>query len=134
MTGAFGKMALPAAALLFAATALSAGAGQTAPAQTAPAQTLPPAAAMTPGERLFRTKCAICHAARGMGTIMTAKRLGPDHGELAKRSDLDPGYITAVVRGGLMSMPPFTRVDITDAELKQVATWLTRNNPPAAAQ
>jgi len=123
MTGAFGKMALPDAALLFAATALSAGAGQTAPAQTAPAQTLPPAAAMTPGERLFRTKCAICHAARGMGTIM-----------IAKRSDLDPGYITAVVRGGLMSMPPFTRVDITDAELKQVATWLTRNNPPAAAQ
>jgi mono/diheme cytochrome c family protein len=129
MTGAFGKMALPAAALLFAATALSAGAGQAAPTQT-----LPPAAATTPGEHLFRTKCAICHAARGMGTIMIAKRLGPDHGELAKRSDLDPGYITAVVRGGLMSMPPFTRVDITDAELKQVATWLTGNNPPAAAQ
>lgn len=133
MTGAFGKIALPAAALLFAATALSAaqpGTDQTGPT---PARTSAPAAT-TPGERLFRTKCAICHAARGMGTIMIARRLGPDHGELARRTDLDPGYITAVVRGGLMSMPPFTRVDITDAELTQVETWLTRNNPPAGAQ
>lgn len=128
MTGAFGKIALPAAALLFAATAPA----QT-PSPASPAQMAAPAAT-APGERLFHTKCAICHAARGMGTIMIAKRLGPDHGELARRSDLDPGYVTAVVRGGLMSMPAFTRVDITDAELAHVATWLTRNNPPAAAR
>jgi mono/diheme cytochrome c family protein len=90
-----------------------------------------PVAAPVPGETLFRTKCGFCHIGRNTGTIMLSRRLGPAQGELAKRTDLDPAYIRAVVRGGLMSMPAISRVEVTANQLDQIAAYLTRANPKA---
>jgi hypothetical protein len=64
---------------------------------------------------------------------MLGRRLGPERALLAQRSDLSADYVRQVVRHGLLSMPPFTRVDLSDAELAQLSVYLTRPQPPAAA-
>jgi mono/diheme cytochrome c family protein len=88
---------------------------------------------MAAGERLFAARCALCHVGFAPGTIMLGRRLGPERALLAQRSDLSADYVRQVVRHGLLSMPPFTRVDLSDAELAQLSAYLTRPQPPAAA-
>jgi mono/diheme cytochrome c family protein len=88
---------------------------------------------MAAGERLFAARCALCHVGFAPGTIMLGRRLGPERALLAQRSDLSADYVRQVVRHGLLSMPPFTRVDLSDAELAQLSVYLTRPQPPAAA-
>jgi mono/diheme cytochrome c family protein len=81
------------------------------------------------GEALFSNRCGACHLAGGMGTnlltkqMMMAKR-PPTDGLLANRTDMTRGYVKTVVRQGKMAMPRLTQVDITDAELDQVAAYL----------
>lgn len=78
------------------------------------------------GERLFGQECAFCHVGKATGTMMLGRRLGKDQAELVRRTDLEPDYVKAVVRNGLMNMPPFSRVEVTDAELDKIATYLSR--------
>jgi mono/diheme cytochrome c family protein len=112
-----------AAALLFW---LAAGAASAQPAR-GPAPPRPQG-----GEALFKSRCAICHAGMGPGVLTLAKRLGKDKSLIADRTDLDPGYVKGVVRRGLRSMPPLGRVEITDAELGEIAAYVTRNHAKAA--
>lgn len=125
------SMLLGALALSFAAC--SGGAKESAAPQPAP----PPVGqygvvtfgqgAKDEGERLFGQECAFCHVGpRNTGTFMLERRLGKDKGELARRKDLDADYVKAVVRNGLVNMPAFSRVELTDAELDKVAAWLAR--------
>ena len=81
------------------------------------------------GAALFSNRCGFCHLPGGMGTnIVTVQqvRLGkpPEMGLLTNRDDLTADYVKAVVRAGKVAMPPQTKVDITDAELEAVATFL----------
>ncbi len=81
------------------------------------------------GAALFSNRCGACHLVGGMGTnLLTKQRIAagetPDKGLLANRTDLTAGYVTAVVRNGKMAMPRQTRVDVTDAELQAIATYL----------
>ena len=78
------------------------------------------------GEAIFKTQCGICHQQMGTGTVTLARRVGWRNSLLAERRDLDPGYIGYVVRHGIGSMPPQTRVDLTDAELSSLIAYLTR--------
>lgn len=78
------------------------------------------------GERLFGQECAFCHVGKATGTMMLRRRLGKDQAELVKRADLDADYVKAVVRNGLMNMPAFSRVELTDAELDRIAAYLSR--------
>ena len=55
---------------------------------------------------------------------MLGRRLGPDKALLLARTDLQPVYVSTVVRRGLGSMPWFTRVEVTDAELAAITTYL----------
>ncbi len=95
-------------------------------APIAPARAAPPATPAGSGAKLFDVHCGICHAPHGAGTIALDHRLGEEHSLLAERTDLDADYIRHVVRNGIGSMPPQTRVDLTDAELDSVAAYLTR--------
>ena len=81
------------------------------------------------GKALFENHCGTCHLAGGMGTNLLTKQQmmagrPPEMGLLANRADLTADYVKAVVRNGKMAMPPQTRVDITDAELDSVASYL----------
>jgi len=89
------------------------------------------AAADMPDVAVFEIHCGICHEQMGTGTMTLARRLGRDHALLADRTDLNPDYIHQAVRAGIGSMPPQTRVDLTDAELARVIAYLTR---PASAR
>lgn len=77
----------------------------------------------------FSYRCGSCHLAFGMGTnLIMAQRLAlgetPDKGLLANRDDLTAEYVEAVVRNGKGAMPPLSRVDVTDVELKVIAAYL----------
>ena len=81
------------------------------------------------GKALFENHCGSCHLTGGMGTNLLTKQQmmagqPPEKGLLANRTDMVPDYVKAVVRQGKMAMPPQTRVDITDAELDSVASYL----------
>ncbi len=81
------------------------------------------------GKALFENHCGACHLLGGMGTnLLTKQRVmageTPDKGLLANRTDLTPDYVKQVVRMGKNAMPGQTRVDLTDAELDSVATYL----------
>ncbi len=80
------------------------------------------------GERIYGRECAFCHVGRNTGTIMLGRRMDADKAELHKRTDLDADYVKAVVRNGLVNMPPFSRVEITDQDLDKVAAWLARKD------
>lgn len=87
------------------------------------------------GATLFSSHCGQCHLPWGMGTnMLTARRaamgLPPGSGLLANRTDLTADYVRTVVRGGTQSMPPLTRVQVTDSELSSIADWLSEGKNP----
>jgi mono/diheme cytochrome c family protein len=84
------------------------------------------------GQALFREKCGVCHLAGGGGTWMLGRRHGPEKALLEQRSDLLPLYVRYVARHGINSMPRFTRVELSDAQLEAIATYLTAPKPAAA--
>jgi mono/diheme cytochrome c family protein len=90
------------------------------------------ASAATEGQALFREKCGVCHLAGGGGTWMLGRRHGPEKALLEQRSDLLPLYVRYVARHGINSMPRFTRVELSDAQLEAIATYLTTPKPAAA--
>lgn len=79
------------------------------------------------GEALFGRECAFCHVGKSTGALMLGRRLGKDKADLTKRTDLQADYVKAVIRNGLVNMPPFSRVELTDAEADAIAVYLTRN-------
>lgn len=84
------------------------------------------------GEALFKARCAICHEGMAPGVLTLTKRLGKEKSLIAQRTDLDPAYVKFVVRHGLRAMPPLGRVEITDAELDEVAAYVTRHHAGGA--
>lgn len=135
------------ASALIAGAALVQMAAGTASAQQGPAPSPPPGGGMPPyqmrdvgpsgdrlasgrdGAALFSHVCGACHLTLGMGTnLLTKQRVAmgetPDKGLLTHRDDLTAEYVIAIARMGKGAMPPQTRVDVTDAELKAIAAYL----------
>lgn len=82
---------------------------------------------------LVERKCALCHGPGGTGTMMLGLRLGKERALLTQRRDLTADFVRAIVRSGLRSMPPFTRVELTDSELTLIADYLSqpvKGGPP----
>jgi len=84
--------------------------------------------ASAPGAETFRMECAMCHRGFSTGVLMLERRLGKEYAILEERKDLNPDYIRAVVRNGLINMPAFSKVELTDEELDEIAAYLARNN------
>lgn len=123
---------MAAALLLFVMPACS-EATQQAPAKAPGAGPMPQSQVVTfglgstnEGERLYGQECAFCHAGRNTGTIMLGRRMDPAQAELHKRTDLQADYVKAVVRNGLVNMPPLSKVELPDEELDKIAAWLAR--------
>ncbi|MEI6644035.1 MAG: cytochrome c [Novosphingobium sp.] len=79
------------------------------------------------GGTLFARNCASCHAS-GPGHPGTARLIidsGPDVAVLEQRSDLNAERVTTAVRQGFQMMPPFRRTELSDAEVKAIARWLS---------
>lgn len=81
------------------------------------------------GEALFSNRCGACHLEGGMGTNLLTKQMimakrPPIDGMLSNRTDLTGEYVKAVVRQGKNAMPRLSQVDVTNAELESIATYL----------
>jgi mono/diheme cytochrome c family protein len=81
------------------------------------------------GEALYSNRCGSCHLAGGMGTNLLTKQMlqsgrPPQEGLLTNRKDLTAVYVKSVVRGGKVAMPRISRVEVTDAELEAIASYL----------
>lgn len=77
------------------------------------------------GKDLFASRCGICHREGGTGTFMLARRLGAEKALLESRQDLNGDLIRHVVRHGIVSMPRFSKVELTDGELEAIVAYLT---------
>jgi mono/diheme cytochrome c family protein len=94
------------------------------------------------GKAVFARWCWGCHEAlpgHGMdppaGTYTLQQRYqGKLPAEIEKRTDLSAIYITTLVRSGINVMPKTRKTEITDAELADLAAYLTLPKPPAAAK
>jgi mono/diheme cytochrome c family protein len=81
------------------------------------------------GEAVYQRWCVHCHAA-GRGNPGTeslqVKYAGKTPAVLLERTDLTPQVVAAFVRTGVLSMPPFRKTEITDAELAALGAYVAR--------
>lgn len=90
---------------------------------------------ITRGQEKYDYWCATCHAGDPReggrylpGTAsLNAKYKGERPGALADRTDLLPPYIKLVIRRGMEGMPFFRKTEISDAEMDDIAAYLSRN-------
>lgn len=106
--------------LLFATGGLALSAAFAATAQDGPAPRT--------GEQIFADKCVFCHDARGWGTRSLARRTPEGQAQLLDRQVLPAVLVRYAVRRGVGSMPQFTPTEISDAELDNLAAWLSTRN------
>ncbi len=79
------------------------------------------------GRAVYQYWCAPCHAA-GPGHPGT-QSLQVKYGEkepavLLERTDLSAQAVALFVRQGVLSMPPFRKTEITDAQLAALAAYV----------
>jgi mono/diheme cytochrome c family protein len=81
------------------------------------------------GEAVYEHWCAPCHAA-GPGHPGTQglqfKYRGETPAVLVERTDLTPAAVKTFVRQGVLAMAPFRKTEITDAELDDLAAFLSK--------
>jgi mono/diheme cytochrome c family protein len=91
------------------------------------------------GREVFHERCAACHGAIPKETIgppylplmpgtqaLQARYKGAKPAELELRTDLTAEFVTAIVRGGLNSMPFFRPTELSDDDLSTLDAYLTR--------
>jgi len=105
-----------------------------------PALAQEPDAAAERGRAKFQHSCAPCHG-RGPGDDGRALLPGTDAlrlkyqgslpAVLEDREDLTAAAISVFVRQGSMSMPPFRKTELTDAEIVDIAAYLRHSSAQA---
>jgi (+)-pinoresinol hydroxylase len=112
---------------LFALAALA------ALAWTGVASAAAPGSPTVSGEAVYQRWCVHCHSA-GRGNPGTeslqVKYGGKVPAVLLERTDLAPAAVTLFVRQGVLSMPPFRKTEVSDAELAALSAWVSRNFRP----
>jgi mono/diheme cytochrome c family protein len=83
----------------------------------------------TGGEKLYVEHCAMCHGPNGMGTGLLGRRVQP--ALLEQRIGLAAQYVNMAARRGIGNMPPITRGEVSDADLKQIADYLAAGPHPS---
>jgi mono/diheme cytochrome c family protein len=93
------------------------------------------------GNTKFQRSCAPCHGAGpgsdGRATLpgtdaLRLKYKGALPALLEARTDLTPETLKVFVRRGSWSMPPFRKTELSDAEIKDIATYLATSSKAAA--
>jgi mono/diheme cytochrome c family protein len=82
------------------------------------------------GQAVFSHWCAPCHAAGpghpGTQGLEMKYRGSGVPAELEERDDLTPELVKVFVRQGVLSMAPFRKTEVTDAELEDLAAYLSK--------
>ena len=82
----------------------------------------------SPEEALYVEKCGMCHRQMGMGTIILARRMDPAVSMLEARRDLVADFVIQAARAGIGNMPRVSRGEVSDAQLKVIASYLARHD------
>ena len=81
------------------------------------------------GEAVYEHWCAPCHAP-GPGhpgtQSLQVKYGGKTPPVLLERTDLTPQAIAVFVRTGVLSMPPFRKTEVTDADLAALTAYIAQ--------
>ncbi|GGA00448.1 c-type cytochrome [Sphingobium fuliginis] len=84
------------------------------------------------GAENYVLKCAGCHnPGPGHPGTMLLKQLGRPVPALIGRKDLELDYLKAVVRQGLIEMPPFRPTELSDDEIAEIYAYIKDAKPPA---
>jgi len=73
---------------------------------------------------LYKTKCAVCHAADGSGNCLMGKKLGAKDlrsDEVQKKTDAE---LTAVITDGMGKTMPAYKGKLTDAQIKELVSYI----------
>jgi (+)-pinoresinol hydroxylase len=115
-------------AVLLGGLGIAGGLAQVASAQVASAQGTQGTPDPEQGRAVYEHWCAPCHAA-GPGhpgtQSLQIKYDGNLPAVLEEREDLTPEVVKVFVRQGILSMAPFRKTEITDAELEGLAAYLS---------
>jgi (+)-pinoresinol hydroxylase len=83
------------------------------------------------GKAVFDYWCAPCHAPGpghpGTQGLQIKYRGTNTPAELESRTDLTPPVVETFVRNGVLAMAPFRKTEITDAQLEDLAAYLSSN-------
>jgi len=94
-----------------------------APAPTSETHAAEPAEAAELGAKVYSTRCALCHGAKGNGDGPAAAGLNPKpraHTDKAYMSTLTDDQIVAVIRNGKGTMPAWGKI-LSEEEVQAVA-------------
>jgi len=93
------------------------------------------------GQEVFAQRCAACHAAAPKDMIgppymppmpgtqaLQMRFRGEKPAELEQRTDLTAAFVSAIVRGGLNSMPFFRPTELSDDDLTALGAYLARQH------
>jgi len=81
------------------------------------------------GEQVFHRYCWECHGDgpdRPGTDALRVKYKGDVPARLDQRTDLNAAFVIATVRHGISVMPAARKTEISDAELRAIASYLTR--------
>jgi mono/diheme cytochrome c family protein len=87
--------------------------------------------ALVRGKTVYDHYCYPCHgvgAAKAGTTVLQYRYKGEKPALLAERTDLTPAVVKAFVRNGVALMAKFRKTEITDAELDDLAAYVTRKD------
>ncbi|MSR16095.1 MAG: cytochrome c [Gammaproteobacteria bacterium] len=81
------------------------------------------------GRALYIHYCGACHDAGAghPGTMRLGVSRDQAHAVLTARSDLTTDYVMQISRAGNQMMPPFRATEINDAELAELAAYVTQH-------
>ena len=107
-----------------------------APGKASSAQRAVPGAGWSPvavpgrgGEQIYRRYCWACHGDgidRPGTDALQVKYRGAVPARLDERTDLSADFVIDTVRHGVSVMPSMRKTEISDAELRAIAAYLTR--------
>jgi len=82
------------------------------------------------GKSLYTERCGMCHQTNGMGVgILSRRPADASKGLLEERTDLSGAVVRVVVRSGIGNMPRISRGEVSDPELAEIASYLSRGKP-----
>jgi mono/diheme cytochrome c family protein len=94
-----------------------------------------PSATSDAGKVEFERACSICHGAgpdRPGTSSLQIKYDGKLPALLEHRTDLTAEAVRFYIRNGIAMMPRFRKTELTDAQVDEIARYLSRKRPAAA--
>ena len=83
------------------------------------------------GAENYALMCAGCHdPGPGHPGTMLLEQAGRPVASLIGRDDLELEYLRAIVRQGLIEMPPFRPTELSDAEIDEIYAHIMSAEPP----